>query len=63
MMRGVEDVTLRDAFNAIVTEAEEVTGDRFPWFVKGQRHNGLDKYGKTVSVRPFHFSSLTERLA
>lgn len=54
----LENVPLRDAFNAIATAAEQVTGDRFCWFVGGYKLEGKDKYGKTVTVRTFNFNRI-----
>lgn len=52
----LKNVPLRDAFNAIATAAEHVTGDRFRWFINGFKHSGKDKYGKMLTVRNFTFN-------
>jgi hypothetical protein len=59
----LENVTLRDAFNAIVAEAEKATGDRFRWLIKGLRHDSIDLDGNIVTTRDFTFQRITkERL-
>ena len=52
----LENVPLRDAFNAIAAAAGQVTGDRFRWFVNGYKHSRKDKYGKMLTVRNFTFN-------
>ena len=54
----LEDVTLRDAFNAIATAAKQATGDGVYWHIKGLEWNGTDKYRNVVTTRGFTFHFL-----
>lgn len=57
----LENVPLRDAFNAIAAAAEHVTGDRFRWFINGHKYSGKDKYGKMLTVRNVTFNTAQRR--
>lgn len=56
----LENITLRDALNAIVTEAEKATGDRFRWVIKGFKRDGIDIYGNTITGRGFTFQRISK---
>ncbi len=67
----LRNVSLREAFNQIATEAESVTGDLFCWSIAGRKIDGQGPNskievrgpnGKMVSIRHFFFNRFRQEV-